>query len=323
MQAARWRIFQFFRFTIVFLVLMAARCSTPQVVSETPKERPTLVATPSETPRPLPTPTPVPRHEVIATPWGELFIPETVLDQHRAPLLVIHFHGSGRLMREEFLKAGLPGVLLTMERSGLSAKYEREFRSPRSFEKLVNHCLKVLSERLGQAQKVRAPTQVMVSSFSAGFGAVREILKQPFAVKAIEYVSMIDSLHAGFIEQPRRLVLKRIIDTELLESFVAYAKLAAAGKKHLMLTHSAIRPNGYASTTEVSEYLLAAVGKGKTSSCVEEFADLWPAESCKRKGHLTVVGYPGDTAPDHIEQMHHMEKFFSYWKRIIGPQKLP
>ena len=306
----------FLNSVLMSLILVLAGCSTTSTIPPANPSGDAAHSAPSNPAQAAAVEPVLPNHQVTETPWGPLFIPESLLNEQKVPLLIIHFHGSAELVRDALLESGLSAALLNMERPGLSAKYEREFVDPKSFERLVSHCMKILTAKTGQPQALHAPTRLMVSSFSAGFGAVREILKQPYALKSIDYVTMIDSLHAGFVEQPHRQVFKRIIDAELLASFVTYAKLAVAGKKQLLLTHSAVRPDGYASTTEVADYLLATV-KAKTSSCSEEFHDLWPPQRCMRAGGLTVVGYLGDTAHDHIEQLQHMRDFFAFWKRLV------
>jgi hypothetical protein len=50
------------------------------------------------------------------------------------------------------------------------------------------------------------------------------------------------------------------VDTELMAGFVRFAREAAAGRKAMLLTHSAQVPEGYASTTETADFLIAAVG---------------------------------------------------------------
>src|SRR5439155_17250581 len=87
-------------------------------------------------------------------------------------------------------------------------------------------------KELGVAPEPRV-RRVIVSSFSAGFGGVREMLKDPATFARIDALVMADSLYAGYAGDPA----KRQVDPKLMEGFVKFAEDAAAAKKWFILSH--------------------------------------------------------------------------------------
>src|SRR5205807_6056056 len=108
---------------------------------------------------------------------------------------------------------------------------------------------------------------VVVTSFSAGFGGVRELLRDPAAFARLDALVMADSIHAGFDGPPA----ERRVSAANMEGFLHYAREAAAGRKWLIISHSQIKPDDYASTTETADSLIAALG-GEREACQET----WP-----------------------------------------------
>jgi hypothetical protein len=181
---------------------------------------------------------------------------------------------------------------------GLSKVYADRFRDPKAFARILDETSAQLKD-LGVAQR---PTlrRVVVSSFSAGFGGVRELLKDPAAYARIDALVMADSLYAGYAGDPAR----RQVDPKLMEGFVRFARDAAAGRKVFILSHCDLQPDGYASTAETADYLIAALG-GKRDLA----SDPWPAEgltltSRYRNGRFEVYGFAGTTGADHMRHLH-------------------
>jgi hypothetical protein len=98
---------------------------------------------------------------------GTLFLPANLRLQGKVPLLV-HFHGSTWLP-EAAARDGKTAVLTVQLGSGSSA-YARPFADPKRFAEL----LKRAEEKAGVQFD-----PVTLSAWSAGYGAVREILKVP------------------------------------------------------------------------------------------------------------------------------------------------
>src|SRR5262249_8907132 len=142
-------------------------------------------------------------------------------------------------------------VLVEFNRNGLSSVYTAPFRDPRLFSELLDKVMKALNDN-GLAKSPR-PGRVVVSTFSAGFGGLREMLKVPEQVERIDAIVMADSLYCGYTGDPS----DHRVDPELMAPFRRFAELAATGKKAFLLTHSSQVPEGYASTTETADDLIA------------------------------------------------------------------
>jgi hypothetical protein len=65
-----------------------------------------------------------------------------------------------------------------------------------------------------------------------------------------------------------------------------------------------LRPDGYASTAETADYLIARLGGRR-----EKVSEPWPAEGLTltsrfRRGRFAVYGFAGDTGADHLRHLY-------------------
>ena len=117
-----------------------------------------------------------------------------------------------------------------------------------------------------------------------------------------------DSLYAGYVGSGT----ERRVNPEQMTGFVRFAKAAAAGEKWLILSHCLLKPDGYASTSETADYLLAAVG-GKRETIAETWAGSLKLQSRYRVKQYEVYGFAGDAGPDHMRQLQNLSVF---WERL-------
>jgi hypothetical protein len=256
--------------------------------------RPTAMRAAADSTRPAPEAPPGNR---AALTEGQLFIPQGCRRDAEGPTLTVHLHGAAWVAEREFVRAGAPGVLVSVVLPGLSAAYAAKFRDPEVFQRILDEA----HARLGPLYDGKAPPfrRVMVTSFSAGFGGVRDLLKDPALFARIDALVLADSLHAGFTGDP---ALRRP-DPAQMKDFVRYAREAAAGRKKLILSHSRIRPEGYAGTTETADYLIAALN-GEREKVTESWAGGLELESRFRNGGFEVYGFVGDTGAAHMKHLH-------------------
>ena len=66
---------------------------------------------------------------------------------------------------------------------------------------------------------------------TAGYGAVREILRQPENFARVNNVLLLDGMHTSYVPEGKPLADGGVIDGSGLDSFIAFAKEAVAGKK--------------------------------------------------------------------------------------------
>jgi hypothetical protein len=230
--------------------------------------------------------------------------------------LVVHFHGHEPI-RKEFVKTGGGAVLVGIDLGIGSGAYENAFQDPSLFPRIVASVEEHMKKRTGK-EKAHVK-HLALSSWSAGYGATSQILRQPIASK-VEAVVLLDSLHAGYKEGT-----KNEVRGAQIAQFVDYAKEAAAGKRFMFLSHSSIIPPGYASTTEVARYVVGEV-RGKLKNASRK--DALGLEMIDRfdKGKLHVRGYEGNDKPDHCAHIGLMADVMKVhlvpaWKTPAGREK--
>jgi hypothetical protein len=220
---------------------------------------------------------------------GTLFIPAGRKGE-RVPLFV-HFHGSPALA--EVAAARGKAAVLTVNLGTGSAVYARPFADPQAFPALLQEAEEKAGVRFGP---------VGLTAWSAGYGAVREVLKSDAGYDRVGFVLLLDALHAGYVggrPGPRE---SQLVAADLAP-FVRLAKDAVAGKKQLIVTHSEVFPGTFASTTETADYLLHEAGLKRTAVLKWGPAGMQQLSEA-RQGKLLVAGYAGNSAPDHVDQLH-------------------
>jgi hypothetical protein len=229
---------------------------------------------------------------------GTLFVPDSVKVQGKIPLF-IHFHGSPWLPEVAATTLGRAAVITVQLGTG-SAIYGKAFADPATFGEL-------LSEAEANAGVRFEP--VGLTAWSAGYGAVRAILKAPEAYERVRFILLLDGLHAGYVSG-KPGTRESQLRAEDLEVFVRFAKHAADGKK-LIVTHTEIFPGTFASTTETADYLLKQLKLRRQA--VLKWGPMQTQQlSETRKGKLVVAGFAGNSAPDHVDQLHALPEFLKW-----------
>jgi hypothetical protein len=242
-----------------------------------------------------------------------IYIPEG----YRVPdngevFLTVHFHDAVWFFVEEHWRRGARNPVLIY--SGLvgSSAYKKPFDDPTLFRKLLDDVVVQLKQR-GAPQNTHI-TGVEISSFSAGYGAVREILKVPEYVDLIHSIVLADSNFAGYVdaEKDRRPV------PEHIATFIEFAKLAAVGKKLFVVAFSSVYPGTYASPRECAEAMMKAIGGRlkpvKPGSLPSAAPGLdYPLILRYDKGRLHVWGYGGNDPKAHMAQARALADF---WRAV-------
>ncbi len=239
---------------------------------------------------------------------GEVFVPDYLARGAADVDLVVHFHGAPAVVEREFAAAGLQAVLVTVNYRGLSSAYERPFSDEQLFSALLDEALTELGVRKLTTSDAKW-RRVCVSSFSAGFGAVRALLKVPEYFGRIDALYLADTLYAGYVEREGQ----RKPSPENLKDFRRFAAEAAAGRKTMIITHSYLEPGGYAGTHETGDDLIAFVGAQRRA--VDEAG---PASmriiSRAEKGNFHVFGCAGTTGEGHMAHLRNMR----FWYPLVS-----
>lgn len=232
---------------------------------------------------------------------ARLFVSPHVNPNRPVPLLV-HFHGAPWLV-ERHVSLSLPkAALITVQLGAGSSVYRRPFEDPKLFENL-------LREAADELHLSRGWSSITLSGFSAGYGAVREILRQPENFARVNSVLLLDGMHTSYVPEGKPLADGGVIDGTGLDSFIAFAKEAIAGKRSFVVTHSEIFPGTYASTTECADYLLSQLNLQLRARLRQGPVGMQQLSALDVKGfHLR--GYAGNSAPDHVDFLHGMPAWF-------------
>lgn len=223
--------------------------------------------------------------------------------------LLIHFHGSAGIVAyaAEAYKGNI--VTATINLGSGSGVYARAFENDSVFLQLEENLWRLIAEENGKnPQKGR----LILSGFSAGYGAIRSILKSNVLFEKVTSVILLDGLHSSYI--PERTVLAEggAIDTTLLQPFVKFAA-AAINKnsdKKFLFTHSEIFPGTFVSTTECAHYLLTTASI-KALPVLKQGPLGMQQISQAEKGSFSVLGFAGNSAPDHVDHFHALYYFLN------------
>lgn len=233
---------------------------------------------------------------------GTLFIPEKV--QQKQPVkLLLFFHGGDWL--PEFAVAGQRNMaVITVQAGAGSGSYTKLFADPSRFLQLIAEA---------QAKSGLTFGEIDLGGWSAGCGALRQILSDPASYDRVGGVLCMDGVHTGYVNG-KPGPLESEIETDNLQVWLQLGRDAMAGKKRFILTHTEIFPGTFASTTETADYLLRAWGLSahpvvkwgpmKTQMLSEVKAD-----------GLLVVGFAGNSAPDHVDQLHSLPEYLGWLEK--------
>jgi hypothetical protein len=241
----------------------------------------------------------------------EIFIPQRALTSDSVPLL-IHFMGATWVPKRITATMTRPVIVAAIYLGAGSSVYARPFAGDTL---LYQRMLDTVLARIAQVTSAPRVTGVYLSGFSAGYGAIREIVRRPANLPRVDGALLLDGIHTGYLPDRKPLADSGALDTTGLAPFAELARLAADGRKRFIITHSEIFPGTFASTTECTDWLLDALQMKRVP--VLEWGPMG-AQLLSRttKGRFEVLGFAGNSGPDHIDLFHGMTP---YVERLIAP----
>jgi hypothetical protein len=226
----------------------------------------------------------------VALELGTLFLPSSLKPTEDGALLFF-FHGGTWL--PEFAAAANGAAVVTVQAGAGSATYTRLFENPGRFVALVKEA---------ESKAGRRFARVLLGGWSAGCGAIRQILRTPAAYERTDSVLLIDGIHTDYPDgHPGPLESK--LGTDNLDVWLQFGRDAVAGKKRMIVTHTEIFPGTFASTTETADYLLKQLGVPRVA--VLKWGPMATQQlSEAHAGSFLLMGFAGNSAPDHVDQLH-------------------
>jgi hypothetical protein len=241
----------------------------------------------------------------------DLFVPEGT-KHPRALNLVLYFHGSPFVPEYAVSKLGHDHIVAVVSLAPGSGVYDRTFSDPAVYDSLLAR----IGREAGAAMRADrvAFRSVTLVGFSAGYGAVRAILRDPRHFREVNAVLLLDGLHTSYVPDGTVLAKGGKLDEKPLQPFVAFARAAIAGEKRFLITHSEIFPGTFASTTETTDYLVRLLGIRRVPVL------RWGPHGMQQlseahEGRFTILGFAGNSAPDHID---HVEGMAVFLERLLG-----
>lgn len=210
-------------------------------------------------------------------------------------------------------------VLAVVNLGGSSSGYERALSDTAAWNTLIQ---RVRDETVARTRGRVRVGRVVVSAFSAGYGGVRALLSDARTAGSIDGVLLLDGLHTSYV--PERTVLAEggALDTLKLVPFARYARRAVAGEVSFVVTHSEIFPGTFASTTETADWIIAALGLARTP-VLEWGPGGMQQISEVRRGGLAILGFAGNTGPDHMDHLHVLGGFLPLLSAPASPASTP
>jgi acetyl esterase/lipase len=306
--------------TVLSVALMIVACATPGVSSSSAGA---VAASPppaaSQNPSPMADATRA--HErltqrkldgvvrTFAGPMGkpvEVFVPDGARARDTVDL-VVHFHGAAWLPEQAVAGINDHTVAAVLNLGTGSGVYDRSFSDPAAFDSLLAGVTHVVSTEIGKDARLG---QITLVGFSAGHGAVRAILRDPRQFGRVNAVLLLDGMHTSYVPEGKLLAAGGTLDTTNLAAFASFARAAMRGEKRFVVTHSEIFPGTFASTTETADWLLHELGLRRTPVL------RWGPRGMQQlseasAGNFELLGFAGNSAPDHIDQLHAMPELLA------------
>ena len=245
------------------------------------------------------------RTELTALKGAVLFAGPKVRTDKPVPL-IIHFHGVSWLMEYHIAKHFPKAALITVNLGSGSRVYGEPFGRAEMFQELIDEASSKLDLKKGWSS-------ITLVGFSAGYGAIRAILRHDVHFQKVDNVLLLDGIHASYVPEGKRLADGGMIKADDLDSYIKFAREAVAGNKKFMISHSEIFPATYASTTECVDYLLTTLGLKRKPKLKAGPVGMQQLSEVDVKG-FHIRGYAGNTGADHGDQLQAMPEWLKLLK---------
>ena len=222
-------------------------------------------------------------------------------------VLFAHFHTIAWFAIQEHVRREAKEPLIVFALGEGSSTYAQPFKDTNRFPRIIALVESELKKR-GAAADARV-THVDVSSFSAGYGAVRELVQQPAAVQLIRRILLLDSMYASLEPEAVGSTNRRPLAAQL-DVWLPFARAAVRGEKTFVFAHSQVPTPAYASSYECAAALAAKAGVEfktvATNSLPTTRDPNFPLLRRADAGCFHIWSYGGSDAPAHLTHVRHM-----------------
>ena len=170
--------------------------------------------------------------------------------------VLVHFHGH-HAARIPLVQVSRGTVFVGSDFGVGSYAYSKAFSIWRRFPNMLRSLAQTLRKSTGfEDAHIRHLT---LSAWSAGYGAINEILKL-HGDEGIDAVVLLDAMHASWNPQARKPEGIGAVMLRRIEPLVAFARKAQRGEKLFVFTHSEVETTSYVSTQLTAQKLLMELG---------------------------------------------------------------
>ena len=239
--------------------------------------------------------------------FAQLFVPDYFVPPVDGKfLLLFHLHSASWAAENQVYKSQSNAVLFNIHLGALSSPYQNYFSDPNKFSAILDTVLSVLSNNsIIQAPQIK---YLVITSFSAGYAGLREILKTQSYYDMINAINLADGLHCS--SDPGTASIQ-------MQDFLSFAIDARDEEKIMLLTHSSITTSGYQSTTQTANYLINGTGVQVTN--VTEIDEIGTMYAKCDTGYFQIRRYYGQTAEDHLKHLYAMYHMLRTAINILDP----
>jgi len=225
-------------------------------------------------------------------PLGRILVPSSLtVPPDGGYDLLVHFHGT-EPVRKQLAPLGLGLVIAGLDTGTLSSGYKSTFEAEGTFDAMLSS----ISREVALATKNPAarPRSIVLSSWSAGYGAISRILAR--GRDDVDAIILLDSLYASYAPGGK------MPDPTELAPFSSFARAAANGGPLLFVTHTAVPTPDYASTLETGTHLLREIGAADVPATPPP-QDPFGLSRAHDQNHFFLRGYAGSDGDAHCGQL--------------------
>lgn len=233
------------------------------------------------------------RGTVVMTP-GECFQGYEQFD------VLFHFHGNPNLVERAWSRNRLNAALLIMNHGESTKPYADRYNYPEALDQLIDS-----AERYVRELCPNAPTRVSriaLSGWSAGYASIQKLIRSERGAARVDAVLLSDGLHTGLLSKA-----PRVISEAGLEPFIEFGKRALTDEKLMVMTHSAIPTEDFASTTETTDAVLHQLGVIRVLHLEEEILGKMSMSSEAHESSFHLMGFEGTQARDHGDHLRQLD----------------
>jgi hypothetical protein len=225
-----------------------------------------------------------------------IFIPDNFKQDQPTPLW-IHFHTADWFIIQEYQRAKFNVPILNFNLGQGSTVYGKPFIEKGTLQPFLVESEKLLKAKIANLN---------FTSFSAGFGAVRNLIQDPEILGQLATVIQCDSIYGSLnpAETEKRSVLP-----DHIKIWQPLIDRALAGKTTAIFTTSQITPETYSGSWEVVQAIVEANGGKMKPADPKSPAGSDPTYPLLRtfdKAGLHIWSYEGNDAMAHMTHPRHL-----------------